>query len=84
MKCSRCGTDNPEGKSVCLKCGNFLYSSTPRNRVAMTPEQKRKRRQAMLKSGGKGCLSSVLLLVGMLILMVIISFILMYFFGKMA
>ena len=41
MKCAKCGTDNPDSKNVCTKCGNFLYSANPKNRHPLTAEQKR-------------------------------------------
>lgn len=38
MKCPRCGTEN-ERRSVCTKCGMFLYDGRTRNRVRMTRQE---------------------------------------------
>jgi uncharacterized membrane protein YvbJ len=76
MKCSRCGTQNPDGKSICSKCGNFLYSSYPRNRVPMTLEQKRVRRKERIKQTFKGFLWMSLVLFGMMILLIVVVVIL--------
>ena len=38
MKCPRCETEN-NGRSVCSKCGMFLYDGRTRNRVKMTSRQ---------------------------------------------
>ena len=79
MKCSRCGTDNLKGKSVCKKCGAFLYSTNPNNRVPLTPEQKKARRKALFKGTTLGCFWSALIIVGMFIVLGIISYILVRF-----
>jgi len=41
MKCPRCETENGN-RTVCIKCGKFLYDGRTRNRVKMTPEEIRK------------------------------------------
>lgn len=79
MKCNRCGTENPKGKSVCQKCGAFLYSANPNNRVPLTKEQKKERRKALLKGTTLGCFWSVLVIVGMFIVLGIISYLLVRF-----
>lgn len=79
MKCNRCGTDNPKGKSVCSKCGNFLYSANPNNRVPLTREQKKERRKSIFKGTSLGCLWSVLIIIGMLIVLGVVSFLLVRF-----
>lgn len=79
MKCNRCGTDNPKGKSVCKKCGAFLYSANPNNRVPLTREQKKERRKAMFKGTTLGCFWSALIIVGMFIVLGIISYVLVRF-----
>lgn len=79
MKCSKCGTENSTGKSVCRKCGAFLYSANPNNRIPLTPEQKKARRKARFKGTTLGCLWSALIIVGMFILLGIISFLLVRF-----
>jgi uncharacterized membrane protein YvbJ len=79
MKCNRCGTDNPKGKSVCKKCGAFLYSANPNNRVPLTREQKKERRKAMFKGTTLGCFWSALIIIGMFIVLGIISYVLVRF-----
>ncbi len=79
MKCNRCGTENPKGKTVCKKCGAFLYSANPNNRVPLTKEQKRDRRKSLFKGSALGCLWSVLIIVGMFIVLGIISYLLVRF-----
>jgi uncharacterized membrane protein YvbJ len=74
MKCNKCGTENPKGKSVCMKCGNFLYSSNPNNRVQLTPQQKRSRRAALVKNSTLGCLWMTLLITGLFIVLGILIF----------
>jgi uncharacterized membrane protein YvbJ len=76
MRCTRCGTDNPPGKSVCRKCGNFLYANYPNNRVPLTPEQRKARRRSLFKNSTVGCLWMILVVVGVLIVLGIISFVL--------
>ncbi len=79
MKCSKCGTENPKGKSVCKKCGAFLYSSNPNNRVPLTPEQKKKRRKDLFKGTTLGCFWSALIIIGMFIILGVISYLLVRF-----
>jgi len=79
MKCSKCGTENVKGKSVCKKCGAFLYSPNPQNRVALTPEQKKTMRKARVKGTALGCFWSALIIVGMFAVLGIISFLLVRF-----
>ena len=79
MKCNRCGTENPKGKSVCKKCGAFLYSANPNNRVPLTREQKRERRKALLKGTTLGCFWSALVIIGMFIVLGIISYLMVRF-----
>lgn len=79
MKCSRCGTENPKGKSVCKNCGAFLYSANPNNRVPLTKKQKKERRVALFKGTAMGCLWSSLIIVGMFILLGILSYIMVRF-----
>ena len=79
MKCSKCGTENTKGKSVCKKCGAFLYSPNPQNRVPLTPEQKKTRRKARIKGTALGCFWSALIIVGMFVVLGIISFLLVRF-----
>jgi len=75
MKCKRCGTDNPKNKNVCKNCGAFLYDSTPRNRVQLTPKQKAEQRKSYFKGSAKGCLLVFLLMIAMFVVVVIFSFI---------
>jgi uncharacterized membrane protein YvbJ len=79
MKCTRCGTDNVKSKSVCKKCGAFLYSANPNNRVPLTKEQKKQRRKAMLKGTTLGCFWSALIIVGMFVLLGVVSYLLVRF-----
>ncbi len=83
MKCSRCGTDNPDGKTICQKCGNFLYSANPRNRVPMTPELRRKERSRKVKNATKSIVGMFFIMVAMLVLLLILSLVMLYFFGMM-
>jgi len=76
MKCTKCGTENPQGKNVCLKCGAFLYSSNPRNRQPLTPEQKKAQRKARVKGGALGCLWTLLIIIGTFIVLGVIIFLL--------
>lgn len=76
MKCTKCGTENPQGKNVCLKCGAFLYSSNPRNRQPLTPEQKKSQRNARFKGSVLGCLWTLLIIVGTFIVLGVIIFVL--------
>jgi uncharacterized membrane protein YvbJ len=79
MKCTKCGTDNPKGKSVCKKCGNFLYSSTPNNRVPLTRAQTRARRRSTFKRTSLGFLWITLLLAGMFILLGVLVYLMVEF-----
>ena len=74
MKCNKCGTENLKGKSVCKKCGNFLYSSSPNNRMPLTPQQKRSRRAALFKNTTLGCVWMTLLIIGMFIVLGVLIF----------
>jgi uncharacterized membrane protein YvbJ len=76
MKCSKCGTDNPQGKNVCLKCGAFLYSSNPKNRAPLTKEQKKNRRKSLWKNSTLGCLWSMLIIIGMFVVLGVIVYLL--------
>lgn len=79
MKCSKCGTENEKGKSVCRKCGNFLYSSNPNNRVPLTKEQKRDRFKSLIKNSALGCFWSALIIIGMFIVLGLLSFLFVRF-----
>ncbi len=79
MKCNKCGTDNPQGKNVCTKCGNFLYSHTPNNRQPMTPELKKQRRKNLAKAGTRSCLYGIAVMVVMTIIHAIISWLMVRF-----
>jgi uncharacterized membrane protein YvbJ len=79
MKCKKCGTDNPQGKNVCTKCGTFLYSQYPNNRIPMTPEQKKQRRLTLFKAGSKSCLFSIGALIILFIVMALISWLMVRF-----
>jgi len=79
MKCTKCGTENAKGKSVCKKCGAFLYSANPNNRVPLTPEQKKERRKALFKGSALGCFWSALVIIGMFIVLGILSYLLVRF-----
>jgi hypothetical protein len=74
MKCNKCGTENPKGKSVCKKCGNFLYSPNPNNRVPLTPQQKRARRAALFKNSTLGCFWMTLMITGLFIVLAIVIY----------
>lgn len=39
MKCPRCFTEN-DNRTICKKCGLFLYRATSNNRVKMTRAQR--------------------------------------------
>lgn len=79
MKCAKCGKENPKGKNVCIKCGAFLYSSNPNNRVPLTKEQKRERRKMIFKGSALGCLWSALIIVGMFIVLGVVSYLVVRF-----
>lgn len=79
MKCAKCGKENPKNKSVCIKCGAFLYSSNPNNRVPLTKEQKTERRKMIFKGSALGCLWSTLLIFGMFLILGIISYLVVRF-----
>ena len=79
MKCTKCGKDNPKGKNVCIKCGAFLYSANPNNRVPLTKEQRRERRKMMVKGSALGCFWSTLIIIGMFLVLGIISFLVVRF-----
>lgn len=79
MKCSKCGTENIKNRSICKKCGAFLYSSNPNNRVPLTKEQKKDRRKAIFKGSALGCFWSALVIVGMFLVLGILSYLLVRF-----
>ncbi len=79
MKCSKCGTENQQGKSVCKKCGAFLYSANPNNRVPLTKEQKRQRNKAIIKGSALGCFWTGVVIVSMFIVLGILSYIFVRF-----
>ena len=79
MKCNKCKTENPEGKNVCQKCGAFLYSTYPNNRVPMTAEEKKKRRKNMFKAGSRSCLFSIVAMIVLFIVLVLISWLMVRF-----
>lgn len=79
MKCNKCGTDNPKGKSVCKKCGAFLYSSNPNNRVPLTKKQKRERVISIAKGSAYGCLWTTLAIIGMFIVLGLLSYLFVRF-----
>ncbi|MGI6334053.1 MAG: hypothetical protein ACOX1A_05490 [Saccharofermentanales bacterium] len=79
MKCIRCGTDNPAGKNVCVKCGNFLYSPNPQNRHPLTAAQKSARRAARVKGATLGCLWTFLIVLGVFVFLGVIIFLLIQF-----
>ena len=76
MKCTKCGKVNPVNKNVCTKCGAFLYSANPRNRRALTPEEKRSQRRANIKGASLGCVWSVLIIAGVFFFLGVIIFLL--------
>ncbi|MGI6327138.1 MAG: hypothetical protein ACOX1U_09370 [Saccharofermentanales bacterium] len=79
MKCAKCGTDNPDSKNVCTKCGNFLYSANPKNRHPLTAEQKSARRVARVKGATLGCLWTFLIVLGVFVFLGVIIFLLFRF-----
>jgi uncharacterized membrane protein YvbJ len=38
MKCSKCGTENPQGRVLCIKCGTRLRAGVAAGTAAATPE----------------------------------------------
>lgn len=38
MKCPKCGTENHQGRVLCVKCGARLRQSAPAGTVPTTPE----------------------------------------------
>jgi hypothetical protein len=79
MRCTRCGTDNTPGKSICRKCGNFLYANYPNNRVPLTRAQKKAQRRKVLKATTKGCFWLFLAVLGITIVIGLVSFFLVHF-----
>lgn len=79
MKCSRCGTENAKGKNVCTKCGAFLYSSNPDNRVPLTKDQRTKRRKNIAIMSAKGCFWGVAIVIIAFIAIGILSFLFVRF-----
>lgn len=47
MKCPKCETEN-EQRSVCKKCGMFLYNTNYRNGPKLTEDQLKKRERAKI------------------------------------
>lgn len=76
MICKQCGTDNPKGKNVCLKCGAFLYDSTPRNRVALSRKEKADQRKSYIKGTVRGCFWVFLVMIGLFVVVVFFSILL--------
>src|SRR5215469_18888614 len=40
MRCSKCGTDNREGRKFCTQCGSALAAKCPRCGAAIEPAEK--------------------------------------------
>lgn len=75
MICPKCGTDNENGKTVCGKCGTFLYRYT-QNRRPLTRAQKRKEVASNWKQALKGTFYALLILFALTLVLFIISLIL--------
>ena len=75
MKCPKCGTDNEAGKTVCGKCGTFLYRYT-QNRRPLTRKERRKEAASHWKQALKGTLYALLILFALTLVLFIISLIL--------
>ena len=41
MKCPKCGVEN-DSRNTCKNCATFLYNINQKNRVKVTPQEKRK------------------------------------------
>ncbi len=69
MKCPRCGLENGD-RTVCSKCGHFMYRPVDQNRKKMTKaERAREDAKIMWKN-----IAKVLRIVWMVIVMVVLSF----------
>ena len=42
MKCPRCKTVNDKTRTICTKCGYYLYRNDSTPRARMTPEERRR------------------------------------------
>lgn len=77
MKCPKCETEN-EQRSVCTKCGMFLYNTNYRNGPKLTPEQLKQRERAQIFGFLKKIGKFVWIVLG-IVLISFWAFVLLYF-----
>lgn len=80
MKCPKCLTEN-EQRSVCKKCGMFLYNTNYRNGPKLTPEQLKQRERTQIFGFFKKIGRFLWIALG-IILISFWVFILLYFLSK--
>ena len=80
MKCPRCATENGE-RSVCTKCGMFLYNSQSRNRTSLSKKDMGKMNAKMFWQFSKRMLKFTAILAILLVLSFFIIIAIVYFAG---
>lgn len=78
--CKQCGTKNPDQRSVCVNCGNFIGKNKTIRET--DPKKIRKNRWQKVWNYIKGIGSSILLMLAMLIVVGIIIFLLSWLFFR--
>lgn len=73
MKCPRCETENGQ-RNVCKKCGMFLYDGKTKNRVRMSPGE---RRVEDAKKGWR-ITKKILRVIWLIIVVLVMSYLMIY------
>lgn len=80
MKCPRCETENGT-RSVCTKCGMFLYDGRSRNRKKMTQRDMAKQDAKKIWRTSKMILKFLWMIIVLIVMSFLIILALQYFAG---
>lgn len=69
MRCPKCGTENDK-RTICLKCGHYMYRADLSNRARMTKKQ---RQREDIKEASKN-IGKIAKVIWMILVMVVMSF----------
>ena len=80
MKCPRCESENGQ-RNVCKNCGKFLYDGKTKNRIRMTPTERRAEDARKGLRITKKILSVIWLIIVVLVMSYLMIYLITVYFG---